>query len=586
MNDIIYLEPDDDIANVIGRIKESDSLAVSLVVPRGGTIAQSVVNLKLLKREIEKLGKYVSLVTADKISKNLASQVGVTVYPNVNEAKSASVPSGPPKIGAEEGAFATEAAATGSPGIRVNRYNKEDEVAGTPDETEDSSPKESKTEEKPIFDKRAIIPGQKEETDHNPEIRNDQREKISHSKESRKFSSPYKHNVSSRKKPLIIIISASVILALILAYVFVPYTKASLILKTEDTKKDIELTIDKNAGQTAVDSSVDKIAIVGEEITATDEMTKEGNSTGKKNVGEKARGEITFYNYWDVNPQAIPAGTTLTASGKNFTLEGAITIPGATVTLAGGVIKKSPGTVKGKIVANDSGEAYNIPPSKFIFSGFSGGKQEEVYGESTANLSGGTTKEMQVVTADNISRVKAEGEKELIDKIKQKLASEAEKKNKKIIDSASESELISSESSKKAGDESATFSIKIKEKVTTLAYSDKDLRQAINDKIAVSLGSDKMIVNSDKANIAFDNISYSAKEGKIKLTAKYEGKFGKKLDVGSIKSGVKNKKFGDAKKYLETLDGVQSVDLKVWPTPIIPVTFMTSRISINFDYNK
>ncbi|MDZ7586533.1 MAG: hypothetical protein U0946_02155, partial [Patescibacteria group bacterium] len=80
MDEILYLEPDEEITSVIDKIKQSKSNRLSLVVPKEATLLQSVINLRLLSKEAINLGKEIALVTSDKIGRNLASRVGLTVY--------------------------------------------------------------------------------------------------------------------------------------------------------------------------------------------------------------------------------------------------------------------------------------------------------------------------------------------------------------------------------------------------------------------------------------------------------------------------------------------------------------------------
>ena len=66
MDELIYLEPDEEITSVIDKLKNLAGQRVGLVVPRDATLLQSVVNLRLLDREAKNLGKVISIVTADK----------------------------------------------------------------------------------------------------------------------------------------------------------------------------------------------------------------------------------------------------------------------------------------------------------------------------------------------------------------------------------------------------------------------------------------------------------------------------------------------------------------------------------------
>ncbi|HBA52451.1 TPA: hypothetical protein DCY68_01465, partial [Candidatus Azambacteria bacterium] len=75
----IYIEIDEEITSIIDRIAESEADGLTLAVPKGAKLFQSVVNLKFLKREAEALGKKVVLVTSDAPAAALAEQIGLAV---------------------------------------------------------------------------------------------------------------------------------------------------------------------------------------------------------------------------------------------------------------------------------------------------------------------------------------------------------------------------------------------------------------------------------------------------------------------------------------------------------------------------
>lgn len=581
MNEIIYLEPDDDITAVIGRLKEITPQTVSLVIPRGGNIAQSVVNLKLLKREVEKIGKQVSLVTNDKISRNLSSQVGITVYSSVHEAKNARP--------AE--AIAVGTAVPFSNQLKINRYNKEDDELSQKEENlalESAAPKpiEDAKAKEPIASTTKPIT---EEAQHHPISNIPQRHPRGQNirrgipEQNVPVGSRFRSkNVSSRKKPLIIIVSSFIVLALLLSIIFLPKAEASIILKTENVADASTITLDKNIKE----NDQKTLSVPGTQVSADEELTKEFPATGSKNVGTKATGEVTFYNYWDINPQTIAAGTTLSASGKNFVTNAAITIPGANVTLQQGVTKKDPGTAKVTITAADAGDDYNLPPSKFLVTAFSGNQKDEIYAQSEAALSGGTTKKVTVVSDDDIAKAKDATKAELNQKITDKISAQISKDNKKIIASSLAVTEKSNESSKKSGDEASNFTYKISAMGNAIAFSETDVRNIIVQKITSDLGSDQMVVNPEKADISYVLKESKPDEGKIIINTNFVGKKGKKYNADDIKKQITNKKYGTALSTIQGLAEVEKAELIVSPKFFPRTPIISSRVKVNFDYIK
>ena len=75
----IYLEPDEEIISVIDRLTQTKSKEINFVVPAGAQICQNSINLKLLKREADSLGKELTLFVPDDLKAEVAEKVGFTV---------------------------------------------------------------------------------------------------------------------------------------------------------------------------------------------------------------------------------------------------------------------------------------------------------------------------------------------------------------------------------------------------------------------------------------------------------------------------------------------------------------------------
>lgn len=593
MNEVIYLEPDDDIASVIGRIKEIDADGVSLMVPRGGTIAQSVVNLKLIKREIENQNKIISLVTNDKISRNLASQVGVTVYSSVSEAKAAK-PVRPKQIEMEEigGDEVIEAATPeeiAASGFTVNRYDKESEEAPLESPAAEDAAKEELPSAEP--EEEIIMPEAKEQKPEPKEAS----EPIVISNSSSSERPPEKKpeiapafqpkagpkKIGSRKKPLIIIVSSFLVVALVLSYLFLPHATAMVTLASDDFAKKYEFTVDKAATEVNANDAI----LPAEEKSTQGELSKEYDATGSKDAGTKAGGEIVFYNaYSSTDQQTVPDGSVVSSQGLQFVVNGAVTIPVATTALINGKQVITPGQAKGKIIAQNAGAQYNLTPSKYTIESFSGDKRMNIYGQTTAALSGGTTKTVKIVSADDIKKAKDALGSELTTQLSDTIQAELTKASNKFLNSTVAGEEISFEPSAKEGDEAEKFTAKLALKITGLSFSESALRNLIVDKVDKEIGENKMIINPNDAALTYDVVSYDKEKLLVKMTADFSGKIGHKIDTASVRNNIKYKKYGSAKDYLSNLEGVQDVDLRVWPSVFARTPILASRITINFGY--
>ena len=586
MNEIIYLEPDDDITGVLMRIKKLQAKAVALVIPRGGTIGQSVINLKLLKRESEKNGVVIGLVTKDKISKNLADQIGIEVFAGVTEAKSAKIMT-EAVVSAEKTAKNPENIGE----IKVNRYNKEDEMEPLvedeleSDETEEEGEPEDEAENEAEDENLGAndynrdreelrIKEEKGEVDRKI---NEPKTDSGAEKEEKKMNH---RNLSSRRKPLLIILGVFLILGIIVSGVVLPSAQARVVLRVDDCEKKYDVVL------TTATSGADlnKMELPSNELVTEKEESKEFSSTGSKNVGTKATGEITFYNDYDPsNSIKLSAGTILTASGKEFVLDAAITIPPATV-ISLYPPKTNPGTIKGQITAKEAGSEYNIGASTFLISGFSGVKMDKVYGSSTTALSGGTTEIVKFVSASDLSGAREELSEEISVALRKEVDSAVVDNSGRMIDSGYKEEEVSYVSTKQSLEEAERFSITIKKKATAYYFSETMLRESIIKKVEMDLGDTAMVVAGEKSEISYGMMSV-ADDGKIvNLSVLFKGKSGRKMAESEIKELLLGTKLGMAKSKIEAIEGVDSAEITVKPSfwPMIP--FIDQKIIVIFSY--
>ena len=605
MNEIIYLEPDEDITGVIARVKKIETAAVSLVIPRGGSIAQSVVNLKLLKREIEKMGKMVSLITKDKISKNLASQVGVTVYSSAQEAKSFK----PGEMESEPEQASEKPENVSASGIRINQYSREiaDEAqaatgSGAAEVKNMEAEAEIETSSAVLAETEAIsntmhtreLPPIVEDEDEIDQRVEQERASLAHARPIERATIEHhdkdidgkkalpKKNISSRRKPAIIIISFLLAILLLATVVVYPSAIAKVTLATSDIDISQEILADKNLEAV----NLENMAIPAKEYIQEGKGEKTFDTTGKKDVGTKASGEITFYNDYDPsNSISLPSGTQLTASGKVFVLDAAITIPTATI-ISLYPLKTTPGQVKGLVTARENGDSYNIAASTFSINSFSGTKKEKVYGQSTVALTGGTTKEIRVVSDEDLANAKKSISDELAAAAKEALLKSAETDQMKLIASSiatTEGELSST---KLSGEESDNFAVKFSVKLTELAFNETSLRECAIKKIEAGLKSNEMLVNPNGTDITYDVLSVDNVKGTAKFSSKFIGKIGNKVEVSSIQDILVRAKYGSAESKIKAISGVKEAQISIKPGfwPLLP--FLKQRISVSFDYEK
>ena len=81
--DTYYIEPEDDITDIINHLKSSKQKVVALVPPKKLSVLRSAINLKLIAKTAKNLDKAVVIVTLDPVLMKLAAVSGLPFSKNL-----------------------------------------------------------------------------------------------------------------------------------------------------------------------------------------------------------------------------------------------------------------------------------------------------------------------------------------------------------------------------------------------------------------------------------------------------------------------------------------------------------------------
>lgn len=98
MPHLAYIDPDEEIISIIGRLRKATESEVFFVAPKRSILLQSLVNLRLLDRESKKLGKTIALVTQDESGQALAEKAGIRVERSLEQVQQEDVPVSMPSL--------------------------------------------------------------------------------------------------------------------------------------------------------------------------------------------------------------------------------------------------------------------------------------------------------------------------------------------------------------------------------------------------------------------------------------------------------------------------------------------------------
>ena len=559
--EIIYIDPSDDITDIISKIKEAKNKTIALVPPKKATVLQSSVNFKLIAKTAQTNDKDISLITTSDSLKHLAANAKIPVASNTKSA--AAVPDLEEDFHKPSPSKVIEA--------------DEDAPQGEEEEEEEvKSP--AKKEEKP-------------EKENKPKDLNSSRK----SKEE-KAKKPKKDSIvpNFNKYRKWIILGAALLLALIVfliwALAFAPGVTVTAKVQTtsHNLTKNLEFTT-KNE-----EVNVKGGVLLAKEETHTEKSEIEFNATGEKDNGKKASGTLTIKRTSPVSVNSngefaaitIPAGTKLTYNGLTYIVNDTATLKGDKFSDTSScdqlknfgsyscdLIKDISTSVS--ITAENPGDKYNGPGT----SGWSAGKGWQVTG---ASISGGSTEIVKIVTDQDIKNAEASATTgESADKIKEELTDKFGSSYYILENSFSGSDKKSTSSIPVGQQVNGDTKPKLKVEVIyrMIAVSRKDLNDYVTEQVKqdqlmdnktqkiYSTGINKRTSTKEDSEAIFFQSFEKVNDAKYTARLKTVVEIGPKVDETQIKEKIAGKKIGEAQAEIQSIEGLNDVKVKsnfVW----------------------
>jgi len=514
---IFYLETNEEVPSIIDRIQKSDDSDIALVVPKGALLIQSIVNLKLVKRESDKLTKNLVVVTTDKIGRNLAAQVGITVYERIEKGKATG------KVPAQEIINSSKESDI-IDGIKIHRYNDADEPAV--DHTTDK------------VDTQTVLI--KEVDEFKPGGRS-----------SKKRDNKIRRFVA---KIILIAVVIMIVAGIGVGFWALPLTNISITLKAEDYSKELDVAL-SSSGTDGVKTTL---------LTAEKTASKSSDATGTKNIGEKAKGSLVLYNEYSSASQPLQSGTRIqSADGKVFRLDSDVVIPGGTFEVEGSTAKlKSAGTVNTTATADQAGEDYNIGASQLTVPGIGSSREDKIYAK-TSGFAGGVSKTVKVVSVNDISDAKIDLTNQLTSEIQDEMTTKSA--TSALIQSSLQKNITSFSTSKKADEEASNFDSTGKMEMKVLAYNADELKTFIKTKVKADLAQNQDFILDEK-NLSIAESEFNIDATTAKLHIKASGKVSDKLDQKALAQQLHGKSYTEANAIVGKLEQFTAVKITATPS--------------------
>ncbi len=360
--------------------------------------------------------------------------------------------------------------------------------------------------------------------------------------------------IKFRSRPqtsFLVLIGLVLILASIFSVLFYLH-KASLVVYFQGKKIEKELNI---VGSFKVSSQKSELLIkkISEIVEEEDSL----NTTGKKTIGEKARGEVTIYNS-GLAEKEFKKDTALTASnGIKFFLDVDVKVASASQSLTSdGNLLTVTGKTKAKVTADEIGPLGNIDKNeKLKIDDFA---LNLFFALPNASFSGGNKQELQTVSKEDMKKLKDL----LTEKIKKAGNSIVKNKLKddQIIEKLTKTETVGENYSKELGEETKNFSLNIKSKVTFYTFNKNNMKQVILNSLS-SLIDPNYVLSQDNINYSLKKAE--EKDQKVVLTTDISAKTIVKIDKKQLMNELMGKSLNELEKRVKEKFKAKGYEVKI-----------------------
>jgi hypothetical protein len=327
---------------------------------------------------------------------------------------------------------------------------------------------------------------------------------------------------------------------------FVPKANITIFVSPKKLEQSFSMTVESgktgvNFAENIIPGTILKTQVNGDKTVST---------TGTKTVGEKAKGSVKIQNGTGsiIN---LAAGTTLFSSGNlKFT-----TLTTASVSAA--ISPSLPGEGSVEVVAFDIGAEYNLVKDEIFKVG--NYPKSEVDAVSTVAFSGGTSRQISAVSAEDQKNL----EKNLTEELSIKAGDE-------LLGKINEDSLLIKESlvatasarsfSKKIGDEADKLSLDLNLNTEALSVVKKDLFDLIKNILKSEIPGGYAL-RDDQIKPSFELTETKGTKTTFEVVVSVN--LLPEVDVDKIRANVKGKTFPAATNYFNSISSFGGAEIRV-----------------------
>jgi hypothetical protein len=353
---------------------------------------------------------------------------------------------------------------------------------------------------------------------------------------------------SSSKKKLAFFLTIPILLVLLIAVILFTQILPEAIVSVKVVPKPIEaterLTVDiEAAGQENV--------VLGKNLEKSVSGEKSISVTGKKTIGDAAKGKVTIFNKSTL-PRTFKKGTTISTGSLDFILDSDVQVASASETFTGSTFGKADANV----TAKDIGSKGNIVAGKeFSISGVS---SNIATARNESAFSGGTSKEMTVVSRADQDTLLRQLTSQLVEEAKTGFAAgDGQRLITETIKTQVKEKTFSHEIGQEAKELTGTATILISGTV----YADDEVQEIMTSVLKKQI-SDGYKLSEQSVSVKTANAVIN-RAGDININATASGMLVPSFDVDALAKQISGKSKKEATDIIKSLTGVGDVTITI-----------------------
>jgi hypothetical protein len=353
-------------------------------------------------------------------------------------------------------------------------------------------------------------------------------------------------------------------------YWYFPQAEIQIILVPQNLTTQFDIQVDAAASSPNITTNLIPATIVEAQVSGK----RTRDTTGAKIVGDKATGEVVVLNGTS-SPRSFPAGTTLTSpSGLKYIFDSPIDVASASGTADPNSYQ--PGRSKVSVTAQSIGSEYNLSAgTQFRLGSFS---SLDYVAKNDAALAGGSSRQVQVVSSQDLTALKSDLttslKEEAITKLKNDLPTD-----KRLVDSSITTTGVSEKFSHAVDSETDEVVLESIIKASALSFATQDVDQLVTANLATKIPTgfhfDRELSRSFQV--------LSQKGTKAQITLQVASRLVPDLNLTQVATDIQGKTLTVAESYLKQLPQVSDAKISLrslFPAAWVGIPRLLNHISL------